>query len=323
MKEIVIQSESDDLSSDDVISWIKHIDNSIHLNKFFDNYLINDISLKLTNKNRLETVVNGVKINSKTNMWYRRGQLIGFDENNPNNKEIHRKINLETIKPIVDFLNSGISTNHINKFEDNFANKLKMLETALLCGIKIPDLLITGNSKELLEFLDENKKVITKPIKNPFINFKFNNHIIKFSTHSKLITKEDVRIEEFYFLPSFFQKYIEKKYEIRTFYIDGVFKSMAIFSQQNEKTKIDFRNYDKLRPNRCVPYQLPKNLEKKLKKFMQKMNINCGSFDIILTPKNEYVFLEVNPIGQFQWVSLNCNYFLEKLIAQKILNNEN
>lgn len=30
---------------------------------------------------------------------------------------------------------------------------------------------------------------------------------------------------------------------------------MAIFSQQNEKTKIDFRNYDYSRPNRVVPYE--------------------------------------------------------------------
>ena len=34
----------------------------------------------------------------------------------------------------------------------------------------------------------------------------------------------------------------------------------------------------------------------------------------------EFVFLEVNPVGQFGWVSKNCNYYLEKKIALKLIN---
>mgnify|MGYP003653909829 CR=1 FL=1 len=53
---------------------------------------------------------------------------------------------------------------------------------------------------------------------------------------------------------------------------------------------------------------------------MVKMDLNCGSFDIIYTPSGEYYFLEVNPVGQFQWLSYNCNYFIEKLIAEGLIN---
>jgi hypothetical protein len=41
---------------------------------------------------------------------------------------------------------------------------------------------------------------------------------------------------------------------------------------------------------------------------------------MIVTPEKKYVFLEVNPIGQFNQVSIPCNYFLEKKIADYLLH---
>jgi len=46
--------------------------------------------------------------------------------------------------------------------------------------------------------------------------------------------------------------------------------------------------------------------------------LNSGSIDILVTPNNEYVFLEVNPVGQFGMVSQPCNYYLEKRIAERL-----
>ena len=58
---------------------------------------------------------------------------------------------------------------------------------------------------------------------------------------------------------SCFQQLVEKKYEIRTFYLDGDFYSMVIFSQRREDAKLDFRNYDFNDPDRFLPFNLPKD----------------------------------------------------------------
>ena len=100
-----------------------------------------------------------------------------------------------------------------------------------------------------------------------------------------------------HFYPSLFQNLIEKKFEIRTFFLLDRFYSMAIFSQQKESTSIDFRNYDVKNPNRYVPFSIPKSIESKLKLFMKKLDLKTGSIDLIVTPNDEYVFLEVNPVG--------------------------
>jgi len=122
------------------------------------------------------------------------------------------------------------------------------------------------------------------------------------------------------FFPSLFQEEVKKKYELRIFYFLGEFYSSAIFSQGNNKTEVDFRNYDKEKPNRVVPYQLPIDLGQKLKTLMDELNLETGSIDMIVTPEKKYVFLEVNPIGQFNQVSIPCNYFLEKKIADYLLH---
>lgn len=322
MKKIHIQSESNDLSTDDVLAWIKYLDKNAEVVKYFDDIILQDICLELNNEQKIINI-NGNKIDNLDSFWYRRGQFKRMPILEQKNKEFYNKIDIESIAPAIDYLSTYLVNLQINKFEDNFSNKLKMLEVASNCGLLIPNTLVTNDLTKLTEFVKSNVAVITKPIKNPFINFNLNNYLLKFNTHSKLITYDDVFNSNRKFSLSFFQQYIDKKVEIRSFYLNGIFRSMAIFSQQNEKTKIDFRNYDRIRPNRCVPYQLPKSLERKLVKFMNKMDIVSGSFDIILTPKNEYVFLEVNPIGQFQWLSVNCNYFIERDIANQLLNYEN
>jgi D-alanine-D-alanine ligase-like ATP-grasp enzyme len=91
---------------------------------------------------------------------------------------------------------------------------------------------------------------------------------------------------------------------------------MAIFSQKDKTTTIDFRNYNSEIPNRTVPFILPENIKKGLIELTKKIGINSGSIDMIVTPENDYIFLEVNPVGQFGMTSYPCNYNLEKRIAE-------
>jgi len=116
--------------------------------------------------------------------------------------------------------------------------------------------------------------------------------------------------------PSLFQRSINKKYELRIFYLDSDFYSMAIFSQSNIKTKTDFRNYDENKPNRCVPFTLPLDIKNKLDLFMRRKNYKTGSIDMLVDHNDNFIFLEVNPIGQFGMTSYPCNYYLEKKVAE-------
>jgi len=53
---------------------------------------------------------------------------------------------------------------------------------------------------------------------------------------------------------------------------------------------------------------------------MKAVNLNTGSLDFIKSTDGEYVFLEVNPAGQFGMTSASCNYYLHKEIANYLTN---
>jgi glutathione synthase/RimK-type ligase-like ATP-grasp enzyme len=150
-------------------------------------------------------------------------------------------------------------------------------------------------------------------LKNNFYFKNKNYHFKNSGTH--LLTIDNIDNISNHFFPTYFQKYIEKEFELRIFYLKGKFYSMAIFSQNDIKTTIDYRNYNKEKPNRNIPFQLPKDLEKKLHFFMKKSALDTGSIDMIKDTNGQYVFLEVNPVGQFDWLSINCNYYIEEKIA--------
>jgi ATP-GRASP peptide maturase of grasp-with-spasm system len=154
---------------------------------------------------------------------------------------------------------------------------------------------------------------MTKPIQRSF-DVTFDDK--KYLSLTKRISNENLsEIPDIFFL-SLFQEEIKKQYEIRSFYLDGEFYSMAIFSQKDAQTSEDFRHYNYEKPNRTVPYKLPEEICSKLKIFMNEIGLNCGSFDIIYDLDGNYIFLEVNPVGQFGFVSYPCNYYVERRIAE-------
>lgn len=189
-------------------------------------------------------------------------------------------------------------------------DKLDILLLAKKHGFDIPETYITN---EINNFT--NGRFITKSIENT-TSFVYNNLV--YSVYTSLVKKTKT-----HFLPSLIQSKIEKKYEIRTFYLDGKCYSMAIFSQKDKQTSLDFRKYNYVNPNRSIPYKLPQSIEIKINKLMIDLNLKTGSLDIIKSTDGKFYFLEVNPVGQFGMTSKPCNYNLEKIIYEKIVEYEN
>ena len=55
---------------------------------------------------------------------------------------------------------------------------------------------------------------------------------------------------------------------------------------------------------------------------MKLLGLISGSIDLILSNNKDYYFLEVNPEGQYDWVSVFGGYNLDKKIAKYMINYE-
>lgn len=195
-------------------------------------------------------------------------------------------------------------------------NKLLSLKTAERAGLDIPETIITNDKNELLNFYYSHSKIVIKPIRDSMPFYKDGK---TYSLYTEILELETIDKTKEFFFPILAQENIEKDYELRIFYLDDEIFSMAIFSQGDIKTEVDFRKYNFEKWNRCVPYNLPNQISEQIKTFMSKMEMNTGSIDMIVTKDKRYVFLEINPVGQFGMVSFPCNYYLEKKVAEKLI----
>lgn len=318
---ILILSENKDQTTNDVIDWILYYKHDFVRINDSNECSVASINLNNCSSDITLTVQNReIKFSNISSYWYRRGnftiKLPSLSFNNDLILKDKIKLNLwHKIRSLSSYFHYILKDkNGLGSFFDNNINKLENLLIAKECGLLIPETLITSNTNKVIDFINAEDDIITKAISESIMFFIEGEGAIQ--AYTNLVHKDDLESFENFIFPSLFQRNINKKYELRVFYLDGDFYSMAIFSQSNSKTKIDFRNYDERKQNRCVTYILPLDIKDKLDIFMRRKAYKTGSIDMLVDHKGNFIFLEVNPIGQFGMVSFPCNYYLEKKVAQ-------
>lgn len=321
---ILIISEEFECTTDEVVQWLLLYNISfLRINK--------ETSLKIVelslSSERLLFEFNGrvFNVNDFDTVWYRRGNLNSsffqpalFELSSYPNmlNQVGRFLGNEwnILQFYIFYVLEGKSR-VLGSFQKSLVNKLINLNIAKQCGLIIPDTTITSKGCIVKNRLTAAEQ-ISKPISESETFQNTDGSILKMLT--EVVNIDEINDENDFF-PSLIQENIKKWIELRVFFLGNRFYSMAIFSQSNSMTATDFRNYDNDKSNRMVPYKLPRSIENKLLKFIKHLGLNTGSIDMIVTLEREYVFLEVNPVGNIEMVSKNCNYPIEQEIANYLM----
>lgn len=322
---ILIISEANDLTTNEVIDWL----------------LLSGVTFERVNPG--EAAVVGVnlqdesfelKINDKIissqaidAVWYRRGGLeFNFELFNSDHPEFNRAIHkhlYQEYEPLKNFVYTLIKQKKsINSDLDTRLNKLTVLQKAKKWGFETPKSIICSTRQEVADFMASYtlESVITKSIQN---GLSYWDDEVNVEEYTSLITSKNLPEFPTHFFPSLIQENIAKKYEIRTFFLDGKSTSIAAFTQANPNTRVDSRKSNLNKVHRTVPFALPEFVDKKLTQLMHDLDLNSGSIDFIYTTDNRFVFLEVNPVGQFAQVSYPGNYHLEKRVSDTLIKLAN
>ncbi|WP_142683872.1 grasp-with-spasm system ATP-grasp peptide maturase [Chitinophaga polysaccharea] len=331
---IVIFSRSGgDLTTDEVMAWVNYLGEEVYRlnvedyegpNSFFK--LLLDDSGKSFDIQRLDDPPLAVADISV--IWLRRGHNLQSIRDRL--KEIHGKDffydlmlflsqEIRATNRLIQYF-AGEHTHWIDKLEHSNPSKIYQLQCASSVGFHIPSTIITNNKKDVITFQQKHGKIITKPVVDSTFLFPDSNKG-GYGLYTALVEMETVDHLPETFFPCLFQSCVEKDVELRIFYLMGEAYTMAIFSQSNVETQVDFRYYSG-KQNRWVPFNLPKAILERIQKLMELLNLTTGSLDVVKATNGDYVFLEVNPSGQFGMVSIPCNYHLEKKLAQKLISYE-
>lgn len=220
------------------------------------------------------------------------------------------------------FINILYSIPSIRWINDPFiANKAKVKFQQLLLankyGVKIPKTLITTQPEKAKEFFIEcGEEVLVKSIYTGNVTIDGINQGIA----SRKIGKDD--FYKFYknisLSPTQLQEYIEKAFELRITIIGQKVFAIKIDSQAHEETKIDWRLHTRINPHSI--FELPSKIEKFCIDFLKEQKLLYGAMDFIVTPNNEYVFLENNPFGQYLWLEIETKIPLTKEICNLLIS---
>jgi ATP-GRASP peptide maturase of grasp-with-spasm system len=200
-------------------------------------------------------------------------------------------------------------------------NKLLVLQAAREAGLRIPRFYVTNHREGIQRVLDQSPGLITKAMSDGLYFFEESETRTGYFSYTEKLSPEVTADLPALLSPSFLQDNIAKKFEVRVFFLAGRCYSMAILSQADEQTKTDFRKYNEKKPNRYVPFMLPREIEAKIGPLFRHLGLNTGSVDLLVDQQDDFYFLEINPVGQFGMVSRPCNYYLEKTLALTLIDH--
>jgi ATP-GRASP peptide maturase of grasp-with-spasm system len=257
------------------------------------------------------------RLDQITAHWFRRGGFNTYSTPNPIQAQQKRGwIALQRQEDgavLADVLNNQmLSRPHLDSAGRANVNKLLVNSMAKQLGLNVPPYILTSNLDKIIRFIESHGRVVVKPYTPGF----YTDGSLRCLT--KELTLEDINRLENSIGPTFVQKLIPKLFDIRSFFIEGKAYSTAIFSQQNTRTAVDFRNYDTDYPNRQIPYILPRDVVHQTNELITHLGLHTCSVDFMFDPLEGVVFLEVNPVGQFGPVSYWGNYALEMKIANQL-----
>ena len=328
---VLVISRGNEGSTDDVLEWLDYFGIDFIRVNLKNRIKINEISFE--NGISFEIEINHRKFNSSKikAIWFRRGMMrvddflpfsVGLENINSIEDGLKYAVSAHSNarQEILEYLVNGVDIFKIGVNGMSRTNKVNNLGVAKSIGLMTPKTILTGNKKSLINFFNECPQgIITKSIDvNFYAKEVDSNTVHSYSQYTSEVTSLDLKKIQNEFTLTKFQEKLSKVYEIRTFFLNGKTYSQAIFTQLSEKTKIDSRAYDKAKMNRVMPFKLPDYLNKKVLELMSKLNLSTGSLDFVRVENGDFVFLEVNPVGQFGYLSISCNYPLEKEIALEL-----
>lgn len=176
--------------------------------------------------------------------------------------------------------------------------KLNQLKKATQLGLEIPKTLVTNNPAEARRFVSKlGGNVVVKSLSGGFVP----DDVAPISIFTNILEPEGIQnLGDVRLTPTIFQEYIPKSVEIRATVVGNKVFAAEIHSQANLNTLHDWRHETLNLPHKV--HQLPEGIAQKCLALVKSFSLNFGAIDMILTPKDRYVFLELNPNGQWAWV---------------------
>lgn len=225
-------------------------------------------------------------------VWWRRPQPFGIPDEIVSGED--RSFAYGECHAAITGLWACLDAHWINNPERDeiAARKAYQLKVASGLGLRVPETLITNDPASAKGFIERQGAFGTI--------YKAFSATERAWRETRLLKDEErARLDSVRFAPVIFQEYIRADIDLRITIIGNQVFPAEIHSGPSGYP-VDFRM--SMHQATIRAHQLPESVTSKLRLFMASLGIVYGAIDMRLTPDGEYVFLEVNPAGQWLFV---------------------
>lgn len=178
--------------------------------------------------------------------------------------------------------------------------KVVQLRVAAAIGFAVPPYLITNDPARARDFIEQHPEgVVVKALSTPAVTTDGAGASMVY-TH--LLTPEDMEyLDSVRHGPTQFQAFVRKVRDIRVTVIGENVFAVSLESADIPDAWTDFRR-TKIWDIPHVPFDLPAPVEAACRELVRCLGLRFGAIDLLQTEDGAYVFLEINPNGQWLWL---------------------
>jgi len=247
---------------------------------------------------------NNITINKSEigSIYYRKPMFPDLSEYEPEYHMMIQRDIIGLINGIVDSFEGKVLSKPCLLRESE--NKTNQLIYAINHNWKTPNSFIGNDSDKQLDF--SSIRSIIKPLTTGKVDTKNGCELYQTNYFN-------YKVNTISLTPIYLQTYITKLYEVRITIINTTFYTVRIDTKDKLDWRADYKNH------KYSIIECPKKIQKQCLAMLKNYNLRFGAFDYIVTPENKWIFLELNPNGQWLWLEEALNLDISEQIINYLL----
>lgn len=196
--------------------------------------------------------------------------------------------------------------------DEEAGHKAYQLSVAQAMGLEIPATLITSAPEAARAFVQAHG-----PERTIYKSFLASPDAWR---ETRILRPEETALlENVVYAPVIFQEYVPADVDLRIAVMgDEIFASAV--DTRDTPYRVDYRM--NLEQARVTPFTLPHGLARRLRAYLDRLGLVYGAIDMRLTPDGRYVFLEVNPSGQWRFMEERTGVPMTESFARLLVTHD-
>jgi len=242
-------------------------------------------------------------VRSPRSIWYRR---MGCDDGLPDDapRALRRAVHDESRALLLGLLDhTGAWVLGPKHRLDHADRKPRQLALARQAGLSVPDTLCTTDPAEVRRFAAAHPEgLITKVFTGFAVGSRQAPEVVMTTAvdPAELVDFDDA--DALRSCPATFQELVPKERELRVTLVGRAAFVSSIDTTGVPEASVDWRRARGQLASRWRRDVLPDHVLDALHRLMDRLGLDYGAADLIHTPDGRWVFLELNPAGEYLWL---------------------